>query len=141
MRVLPLLLIIWIVSWAECENCHWSFCEGFAVPRQELETVGLDFDDSDEATLRFTVFGSEQVRSAPVGLDGVYRMSSGDHNLPQGLRGSWADTQTFVLEYDNIANNDHIIYRMRVEGSRVMMTVQETAHEPGVTFEGRLQNP
>jgi membrane protease YdiL (CAAX protease family) len=34
-----------------------------------------------------------------------------------------------------------IVFRMRVEGSRVMLTGQEIAHEVGVTFEGRLQEP
>jgi hypothetical protein len=68
-------------------------------------------------------------------------MSSGEHNLPQGYRVAWADAQTFVFEYHNIANNDHYIFRMRVEGSRVMMTGQETAHVLGVTYEGRLQEP
>lgn len=107
----------------------------------EMETAALTFDEAAEASLAIKHFGSEQVVRAPLGLDGIYRMSSGEHSLPQGYRGAWADGQTFVFEYDNIANNDHIIFRMRVEGSRVLMTGQETAHELGVTFEGRLQEP
>jgi CubicO group peptidase (beta-lactamase class C family) len=107
----------------------------------EMESAVLTFNESAEARLAIKHFGSEQVVSAPIGLDGVYRMSSGDHNLPQGYRGAWADAQTFVFEYDNIANNDHIIFRMRVEGSRVMMTGQETAHELGTQFAGRLREP
>jgi CubicO group peptidase (beta-lactamase class C family) len=106
-----------------------------------LETTALEFDDTDEGTLRFKLFGSEQVVSVPIGLDGVYRMSVGDHNLPQGYRGDWADTQTFILEYDNIANNDHVTYQLRLEGERVVMSVQETAHEIGLQIEGRLQSP
>jgi hypothetical protein len=27
------------MSWAEREKCHWSFREGFTVPRQETERV------------------------------------------------------------------------------------------------------
>jgi hypothetical protein len=79
--------------------------------------------------------------SGPVALDGVYRLFPGDYNLPMGLRGYWADDQTFVLEYDAIANNDHGTLRMRFEGDHVMLEAQETAHETGVTIEGSLQNP
>jgi CubicO group peptidase (beta-lactamase class C family) len=107
----------------------------------EMEAAVLTFDESAKASLAIKHFGSEQVVRTLLALDGVYRMSPGDHNLPQGYRGAWADPQTFVFEYDNIANNDHIIFRMRVEGSRVLMIGQETAHELGVTFEGRLQQP
>jgi hypothetical protein len=107
----------------------------------EVETVALEFDDSDEATLHYKVFGSEQVVSAPIGLDGVYRVSLGDHDLPQGYRGYWADAQTFVFEYDNIANNDHATYTVRFKGERVLFGGQETAHELGLQVEGRLQEP
>jgi hypothetical protein len=106
-----------------------------------VETLVLEFDDSDEATLYTKSFGSVQVVSVPIGLDGVYRMSLGDHNLPQGYRGYWADNQTFVLEHDNIANNDHATYQARFEGDRVLLGGQETAHELGMQFEGWQQSP
>ncbi len=38
-RILPLPLIIWNMSWAEREDSHWSFQEGFMVPQQETERV------------------------------------------------------------------------------------------------------
>jgi len=103
----------------------------------ELEASSLEFDGSAEAVWHITLAGGKPA-SFPVGLDGVYRMSEGNYNLPQGLRGSWTDDRTFVLEYDTIANNDHTIVRMRFEGSRVMVEAQETAHELGLTFEGWL---
>jgi hypothetical protein len=106
-----------------------------------METAVLEFDDANEATLHVKSFGRDQVVSTPIGLDGVYRMSPGDHGLPQGYRGAWADAQTFVLEYDNIANNDHAAIRLRFEGERVLLGLQETAHELSVQFEGRLLEP
>jgi CubicO group peptidase (beta-lactamase class C family) len=106
----------------------------------EMETISLEFDDSAEAVLHITPTGG-QMASWPIGLDGVYRMSSGEYDLPQGLRGSWTDAKTFVSEYDNIANNDHYMIRMRFDGNRVVVEGQETAHELGVQFEGRLENP
>lgn len=106
-----------------------------------METAILEFDDSDEATMHFMKFGSEQMVSVPIGLDGVYRMSVGEHGLPQGYRGYWVAPQTFILEYDNIANNDHATIQMRFEDKRVRMSVQETAHELSLQVEGRLQEP
>jgi hypothetical protein len=107
----------------------------------EMETLVLEFEDSTEATMHVKSFGSNQVISSPIGLDGVYRMSLGDHNLPQGYRGYWADDQTFILEHDNIANNDHAVFRAHIEGDRIVMGGQETDHELSIQFEGRLQDP
>jgi CubicO group peptidase (beta-lactamase class C family) len=105
-----------------------------------IEALGLEFNDSGEATFHFTASGYGMV-SGPVALDGVYRLFPGSYNLPMGLRGYWADDQTFVLEYDAIANNDHGTLRMRFEGDHVVVEAQETAHEVGLTVEGSLQNP
>jgi hypothetical protein len=40
------------------------------------------------------------------------------------------------MEYDNIANNDHVFLRMSFDGDRVAVESRETAHELGVRFEG-----
>ena len=53
----------------------------------------------------------------------------------------WADDRTFVFESAGITNNDHYTFRLRFEGDRVDVQGQETAHELGVKFEGRLQKP
>lgn len=102
----------------------------------EVEALGLEFDDSAEAILHIR-FNGGQLESWPVGLDGVYRMSVGEYDLPRGLRGAWADDQTFVLEYAGIAHNDHFTFRLRFEGDRAVMEGQETAHDLGMKFEGR----
>jgi CubicO group peptidase (beta-lactamase class C family) len=105
-----------------------------------MESVALEFNDSAEAILHIKLAGSDQVAAWPVGLDGVYRLSAGNYNLPQGLRGDWTDAQTFAFEYDNIANNDHIFLRLHVEDDQVVLESQETAHELGARFEGKLQD-
>ena len=105
-----------------------------------IESLSLEFNDSDEATFHFAAGGNEMV-SAPVALDGVYRLFPGNYNLPMGLRGHWDNDETFVLEYDAIANNDHGTLRMHFEDDHVVVESLETAHEVGVTVEGRLQNP
>ncbi len=102
----------------------------------EIEEFSLEFAGPADAVFRFTHSGGKR-DSWPVGLDGVYRMSEGDYGLPQGLRGQWEDEQTLVLEYDNIANNDHIFLRLVFAGDRVTLESRETAHELGARFEGR----
>ncbi len=105
------------------------------------KVLRFEFNDSATATAYITLVGSPQPQRLPIGLDGVYRMSKGEYGSPQGLRGYWADAQTFVFEYAGITNNDHFRFRMRFQGDRVIVEAQETAHELGVKFEGRLQQP
>ncbi len=105
----------------------------------EIENLRFEFNDSAEAILHVTSTDSGKTPPWPIGLDGIYRLFPGDYNLSQGLRGYWADAQTFVLESDEIANNDHVILRMRFEGDRVVIEGQETSHEIGVRVEGRLE--
>lgn len=104
------------------------------------ESITLAFDNSAVATLKLKLSGSEMA-SWPIALDGVYRFFAGQYGLPMGLRGTWADDKTFVVEYDNIGGNDHIFLRFRFEGDRVMVQAQETDHETGVSVEGRFTNP
>jgi CubicO group peptidase (beta-lactamase class C family) len=106
----------------------------------EIEEVTLEFADPASAVFRINHSGGK-LDSWPVGLDGVYRMSEGYFGLPQGLRGEWVDERTFALEYDNIANNDHLLMRLSFEGDRVTLESHETAHELGVRFEGRVRAP
>ncbi len=105
-----------------------------------IENVRLKFTGSAKAVMHITLSDARGLRRWPVGLDGVYRMSKGEYDHPLGVRGYWADAQTFVFEYAGITSNDHFTFRMRFEGDRVVVEGQETAHELGVKFEGRLQN-
>lgn len=104
------------------------------------ESMRLVFDDTAVAVLELKLAGAEAVRW-PVALDGVYRLFPGPYGLPMGLRGTWADEKTFTVEYDNIANNDHVLLSFRFEGDRVSVRVQETAHETSTAVEGRLTGP
>lgn len=102
----------------------------------EIEELSLEFADPSAALFLFK-HGGGKLDSWPMGLDGVYRMSEGPFGLPQGLRGEWTDEKTFVMEYDNIANNDHFFLRLSFDGDRVVVESRETAHELGARFEGR----
>lgn len=108
-----------------------------------IEKVQLEFNNnnnnSSEAMLHVTLTDGGQMPPWPIGLDGVYRLSPGEYNLPQGNRGHWVDADTFMLEHDEIANNDHILLLVHFAGDRVILEGQETAHELGVRLEGRIQ--
>lgn len=105
-----------------------------------LATMHLDFDGSAEGVWRITLAGRQAPLTGAVGLDGVYRMSTGDYGLPVGVRGTWADAQTFVFEYDEIASLDAYTFRLRFEGGRVAVGV--TTREGGAfSMTGRLQSP
>ena len=106
-----------------------------------LDALGLEFDGSAEAILHLRFAGSDQAVAWPLGLDGVFRLFPGENGLHQGMRGSWVDDQTFVLEHDEIANNSHATYTMRFEGDRMVVEGRQFAHELGRIFEGKLQNP
>ena len=106
----------------------------------QIDSVAFEFDGSSEATVRLLAPGRPQ-GSAMVGLDGVYRFFTGSDGRTEGLRGAWIDGQTFLLEYDGITNNDHTLLQFRFDGDRVEVNAQETAHDVGAQFVGRLQQP
>jgi hypothetical protein len=106
----------------------------------KLETIALEFDGLSEAIFSFSGDGQPLV-SPLVGLDGLYRFSTGPDGRPVAFRGAWTDAQIFLLEYDGITNNDHSLFEFRFEDDQVVVEVRETAHEVGAQFVGRLQQP
>lgn len=111
----------------------------FAPNRFAIHTVRADFDDTAEAAVQLTRSDGGHLRLR-MGLDGVYRLVPGEYGLPIGVRGAWEDNQTFAWEYDSIANNDHVLFRMRFDGQRVVLEGRETAHDLGLQTEGRLMD-
>jgi hypothetical protein len=102
----------------------------------QLPDIALEFDGPAEATVVINGLGP-----ATVGLDGTFRFSPGPDGRPVAFRGSWADEQTFLLEYDGITNNDHAYLRLRFEGHAVEVKIQETAHEASEPIVGVMQQP
>ena len=49
-------------------------------------------------------------------------------------------SQRRILEHDEIANNDHILFLMHFAGDRVIVEGQETGHELGVRLEGQIES-
>ncbi len=62
----------------------------------------------------------------PVGLDGVYRISSQTPStLPAGVRATWQDDDTLLLEYDEIGRINHFTFTIRFSGNAMDVDVTE----------------
>jgi CubicO group peptidase (beta-lactamase class C family) len=109
-----------------------------------LQTLRLEFNESSEAQFTLTLTEGEETLSGPVGLDGVYHISPGPNNLPEAYRGNWTDERTFVVDYDQIANRDAFMIRIRFEGEaseRVIVEAYPRAGGSAVRAKGTAQNP
>jgi hypothetical protein len=94
-------------------------------------TMRLDFSNSAEANFLLQGVSDQPTRGGPVGLDGVYRISvtPGTDNVPEAWRGRWTDENTFVLDYDRIADREGWIVTLRFSG--------EAYDKVSYTFRGR----
>lgn len=105
----------------------------------QLKSMRLDFTALTEAGLSLQFLGGAEPVDGAVGLDGVYRMTTGRFGLPLGLRGQWSDEHTFALEYDEIANRDAYRLEARFLGDKVILSIKERTHQRVVTIVGRQQ--
>lgn len=111
----------------------------FAFSPLDLRTIRWEFDDTAEAKL-FVTFYNQPDRALLIPLDGVYRMYPiGEHDLLMGLRGRWIDAQTFLFEYDTIANHDAFTLELQFTGDTVTIRAKERTHQAVLTIEGKAQ--
>ena len=94
-----------------------------------LETMKLEFS-SEGATLWLTFQGGRKEQH-DVGLGGVPHISQGEKfDFPVGVRGRWESVDTFVLDYDSIANIDSYTLRLKFQGDDLRIDGME-ASRPG----------
>jgi CubicO group peptidase (beta-lactamase class C family) len=93
-----------------------------------VDSVRIDFNDSEVATLYLTRYDMEMVW--PVGLDGRYRFSAEG----QGQRGYWQDAYTFVFETFDIG---HLTRQLIFDGNTLELVIPEA----GLTITCQVQNP
>ena len=67
--------------------------------------------------------GEDEPRRITVGLDGVYRMSPGNEGLLQGARGGWTNPNTFVIDYNEVANIDDWTFQAIFQGQDLLLLV------------------
>ncbi|HEY3024554.1 MAG TPA: serine hydrolase [Pyrinomonadaceae bacterium] len=90
-----------------------------------------------EATMR-SVFNT---RRFTIGLDDIPRLSPhGRFNLPVGLKGFWRDNETFVLDYDEIANINHYQFEMKFSERDVLVKLSEKTGTAKLEFAGRVKD-
>jgi CubicO group peptidase (beta-lactamase class C family) len=107
----------------------------------DIKTLQLEFKSPTEAHLIAT-FYNQPDEDLFIPLNGVYRMYPiGEHGLPMGLRGAWIDSQTFLFEYDEIANREAYSLKITFKGDQVSIHAQERTHVAGLDLVGTLQSP
>jgi hypothetical protein len=101
-----------------------------------VNSLVVGFDEAAEADLEVTFADGRQPLAGPIGLDGVYRLSPGAWGLPAGMRGTWADEQTFLFERDEIANNGALVVILRFGDDDLTMEVLERTVEGTISIVG-----
>jgi hypothetical protein len=97
-----------------------------------------------EATMRSSFntrrFTNQLVSVRAIGLDDIPRLSPhGRFNLPVGLKGFWKDNETFVLDYDEIANINHYQFEMKFSEKDVLVKLSEKTGTAKLEFAGRVK--
>jgi CubicO group peptidase (beta-lactamase class C family) len=105
----------------------------------QIKSLRLEFVTLSEARMQMTLADNQSLAGV-IGLDGVYRMSPGRYNIPWGMRGSWTDLQTFVLDYDFVADLEAYLLTARFEGGRLKLDIQDRGGG-SVQLVGQMQNP
>jgi CubicO group peptidase (beta-lactamase class C family) len=103
----------------------------------DLKSLSLIFSKSNEAVLRLE-FADGRIEQRPIGLDGVPRISSdGRFGLPVALKGAWETNDTFVFDYNEVANINSYAFRMTFSGIYVNVQVTEKTGLKEGRFNGR----
>lgn len=103
----------------------------------DLKTFSVTFSRPNEAVVRLE-FTHGRVEQRPVGLDGVPRISAaGRFGLPVALQGTWKTEDTFLFEYNEIANINSYAFSMTFSGDNdLSVEVKERTGLIKATFHG-----
>jgi len=109
-----------------------------------LKELSLTFKPGAEASLQLSLadnrFTNKLVSVRPIGLDGVPRLSSdGRFGLPVGLKGFWKDNETFVFDYDEIANINAYRFELRFGEKGVSVDLTEKTGTTKLSFAGKFK--
>ena len=109
-----------------------------------LKELSLTFKPGAEASLRLSFidrrFTAEPVSVRPIGLDGVPRLSPhGRFDLPIGLKGYWKDDETYVFDYDEIANIDNYQFELKFGEKGVFIKLGEKTGTVQLSLAGKLK--
>lgn len=94
----------------------------------DLRSMRLDFKNASAATVALQFPDGRWI--APVGLDGKRRFAPvGPYGLAVGAIGRWLSDSEFLLDIDTIANVNHFLFNIRIDGDKAHLTMNETTGE------------
>lgn len=97
-----------------------------------LKSISFTFSSPEDASVQL-VFTNRPTETRRIGLNGIPLMSrDGRLGLPVGITGYWENKNTFVLEYDEIANIN--FYRLQVNFSPQQVKVSITERTASSKF-------
>ncbi len=103
----------------------------------DLKSVSMTFSGSNEAVVLLE-FTDGRIEQRPIGLDGVPRISPGGRfGLPVALKGAWESNDTFVFDYNEVANINSYSFRMTFSGVDVSVQLKEKTGLKEGKFHGR----
>ena len=103
----------------------------------DLKSFSLTFSGSNKAVVRLE-FTDGRIEQRPIGLDGVPRISPGGRfGLPVALKGAWESNDTFVFNYNEVANINSYSFRMTFSGVDVSVQLKEKTGLKEGKFHGR----
>jgi CubicO group peptidase (beta-lactamase class C family) len=103
-----------------------------------LKSVKFIFKNGITADAELIFSNKEPDRILEIGLDGIYRFSPGVNNLKSGQRGYWIGEDTFIFEYNLIANIDCFLLKIKFEGDNIKIEIKEKSNGSLVNTEGRI---
>lgn len=106
-----------------------------------LKSISFTFSSPEDASVQL-VFTNRPTETHRIGLNEVpYISKNGRFGLPVGLTGYWENKNTFVLDYDEIANIN--AYRLQVNFSPQQAKVSITERSANLKFNlvGKTQAP
>jgi CubicO group peptidase (beta-lactamase class C family) len=96
-----------------------------------LKSISFKFSSPEDASVQLE-FTNRPTETRRIGLNGVPHISDGRFGLPLGITGYWENKNTFVLEYDEIANIN--FYRLQVNFSPQQVKVLITERSASLKF-------
>jgi CubicO group peptidase (beta-lactamase class C family) len=105
-----------------------------------LTKMSLMFPSKGEGSVTLT-FNDGHTEVHTVGLDGVaHRSPNGRYGLPVALKGSWVDEKTFALDYDEVGNINHLLFKMTFREEVMDCVLSELTQNLEIHFAGHLVN-
>jgi CubicO group peptidase (beta-lactamase class C family) len=103
-----------------------------------LKSFSLTFSGQDAAVAHLES-DDGRVEERPVGLDGIPRLSPGGRfGLPVAMQGWWESNNTFVFDYDEVANINSYRFRLTFVHDNVSIELTEKTGLVDTLFQGKL---